>query len=506
VSKRKKARQAEVRDGAQRVEVYNEGLFIFLYDEARTEELKAAEAAEVVTGGDNVEDGDRRRRALGKAGALVVYELYQDDPEVLEVAVGPPLSAAEMKKMPFVKPQQALLSLPSGRLRIESWDSLSISDDGGDEKGGRLQVPPGDYMLTLHRVDFWSEVEHPISGVITLTPVGSLAAAKKLSPIVPVPDSFANRKKKASIKDGTFHGVIVEGRGEWITNLTPDLIDKLGWRWGERLRVETDRWHKEAVFLGCTTLAYAEKWLGTVGCAVWPKRAALHSHPEAGDHPGSWTLAFARFHEKEELPTGPAGCRVTITAVPPPLVGPLDNSLLGKSDVKDGALHCFVLAASDQMIVLSFPWKALLRWGYKPGDPLVFRFDGVERVGYLRRSDVARKVAAGLVDSIPEYRKLAREFDKLMEARADVAWISPEAEALKLKMRAVKDQMENVALPVALRPSLPLTFDNFPHCEQRGVEILALEPIFGATHFLDIAAGSPVVVTTHKKTRPAKRR
>lgn len=144
MAKRKPDSLTVVRQGSQRVEVYNEGLFIFLYDEARLQELKAVEAAEVVSGGDNVEDGEKRRRALGKAGALVAYQLHQDDPEVVEVAVGPPLSAAERKKLPFVEPQQALLSLPSGTLRIESWNSLAISDDCGGEKGGRLQVPPDD--------------------------------------------------------------------------------------------------------------------------------------------------------------------------------------------------------------------------------------------------------------------------------------------------------------------------------------------------------------------------
>jgi hypothetical protein len=37
MAKRKKGVPAAVRNGAQRVEVYNEGLVIFLYDEARTE-------------------------------------------------------------------------------------------------------------------------------------------------------------------------------------------------------------------------------------------------------------------------------------------------------------------------------------------------------------------------------------------------------------------------------------------------------------------------------------
>src|SRR5262249_52471095 len=145
------------------------------------------------------------------AGAVVAYQLYQDDTEVIEIAVGPPLSAAEMKNLPFTRPQQARLSLPSGRLRIESWNSLAISDDGGGEKGGRLQVLPGDYVLTLHRVDFWSDEVHPMSAVITLTPVGDLAAPRNPSPLLPLPDAGPPWQKKSTVKDGAFHGVIIEG-------------------------------------------------------------------------------------------------------------------------------------------------------------------------------------------------------------------------------------------------------------------------------------------------------
>jgi hypothetical protein len=506
MAKRKLDRPSTVRKGARRIEVYNEGLFIFLYDEARLEELKAAEAAEVVSGGDNVEDGEKRRRALGKAGALVAYQLYQDDPEVVEVAVGPPLSAAERKKLPFVEPQQALLSLPSGKLRIESWNSLAISDDGGGEKGGRLQVPPGDYVLTLHRVDFWSDADHPISAFITLTPVRDLAPLKKPSPMLPLPDSSDVRRKKSSVTDGAFHGIILEGRDELITNLTPDGIDKLGWRWGERLRVETEGWRKEAVFLGCTTLYYAEMWLGKDRCAHWPEQVALHSQPEAGDSPGSWTLAFVPFDTKDELPVGPSGCPVTVTAVAPPLVPPLDNSLVGKSAIQDGALYGYILAASDRMIALSFSWKTLLRWGYRPDEPLVFTFAGVERMGHARRSPSATEVGETLANGIPAYRKLKAKFDKLLEATADVEWGSPKLEGLKAQARAVKQQLQRAPLPAALRPGLPLTFDNYLHCELRGVEIVALEPIYGESHYLNVAAGAQLIVSKQHKAKPARRR
>lgn len=85
-------------------------------------------------------------------------------------------------------------------------------------------------MLTLHRVDFWSDKDHPISAFIALTPVGKLAPPKKPSPLLPVPDSSNVWQKKARIQDGVFHGVLRQGDPELITNLTPAGIDQLGWR------------------------------------------------------------------------------------------------------------------------------------------------------------------------------------------------------------------------------------------------------------------------------------
>lgn len=212
-------------------------------------------------------------------------------------------------------------------------------------------------------------------------------------------------------------------------------------------------------------------------------------------------MAFAPFETHDELPVGPAGCSVTVTTMAPPLVPPLDNSLVGKSSVKDGALHGYILAASDRMVALGFPWKALLRWGYRPGEPLVFTFAGVERVGHGRRSDSATEVAESLANSIPAYRKLKARLDKVIEARADVKWGSPQEEALKAEARAIKNQLQSVPLPAPLRPGLPLTFDNYPHCELRGVEIVALEPIFGESLFLDVAAGAEVVVRKVSKVK-----
>jgi hypothetical protein len=111
---------------------------------------------------------DRALRQLAADGLLVAYELAQDGDRAVEVAVGPPLSAAEKRPAAWWPPQRALLGLPSGRLRVEPYDSLRISPDWdlwsrehrerygtkAPYHGAALRVPRGRYLLTLHRVDW----------------------------------------------------------------------------------------------------------------------------------------------------------------------------------------------------------------------------------------------------------------------------------------------------------------------------------------------------------------
>src|SRR5688572_13494323 len=98
---------------ANRVELENSGLVLFLYDAANAKALRKAKLA--------IFDGYSPDVAYEDApNKLVTIELVQDDDVVMQVSVGAP------KDLPA---QRARLDLPSGRLRIESYDSLQLSEE-----------------------------------------------------------------------------------------------------------------------------------------------------------------------------------------------------------------------------------------------------------------------------------------------------------------------------------------------------------------------------------------
>jgi hypothetical protein len=88
---------------------------------------------------------------------LALYELQQDDELAVEVAFGAPLSADEIAASgwSFLPVLRARLSLPSGKLAIEGYNNLRLSDDfdPDEEPGAVLDVPAGDYVLTLYQLD-----------------------------------------------------------------------------------------------------------------------------------------------------------------------------------------------------------------------------------------------------------------------------------------------------------------------------------------------------------------
>ncbi|MFO0940351.1 MAG: hypothetical protein U0930_06240 [Pirellulales bacterium] len=506
----KKKSAFQLRVGSKQIEVYNEGLFIFLYDKANSKWLKENEAADVVAGGDDVVDGVKRRRELGKSGAIAAFELFQDDSQMIEVSVGAPLSAAECKKLPFLKARRAHLKLPSGKLQIESWNSLKIHDEGGGETGGKVTVPAGDYLMTLYQVDPAAQ-QHPITCLITLTPTSELPIPKVVDSFIALPSEKPKTKTTKSKSDSSkpqgksnepmasstsksWSGMIRKHGDSWATDLSPDQIDKLGWRHGARLRLQVGSWKSEAVFLGCTTLYYAQLWLGMKTCATWGKMVRFHSHPVPGDKPGSWNLGFTAFEEKDTIPAEDTPEEILISEIQPRLSPAPDDSLVGKSEIKDGNLCGFVVAASPEMVVLSFPWKPLSKWGQESDEPLLIELGGQERLCYNRRGSSIEEVKTTFLESIPEFISLNEKLRKASDAYEDADWGSPQEEKLKREVQSIKQQIAEIKVPGKLQGSIPLSIEELPHCDRRGVTVLTIQPTIGEQHFINVQCGAAVTV------------
>ena len=383
------------REGVQRVEVYNEALVVYLHDPSHAEAILKLRPPSLFDHGDVEPGKDKALKKVVEQGLLVTYFLRQDDSIRVDVAIGPPLTKAEVKKLrvPIMKPTQTFISIPSGRLRIDTANTFRLSDEaqsyaeayqqehgqwpaddnlaafGLEDASGEISVPPGDYVLTLHRVDFDAmdddDDDNEFDGpgeFITLTPIGELARPKRIPPVLEYGAGYSRvaHLRASKIVNGVFYGRVCGGS---IVNMTWPHATKLGLRRGQRLRITHEDKPYDAVFLGSIELR-ADPELASM---IYPKGLAhlQQAHPgllTAAIHDNS-TLGIAllwlqTLEAKRDL-TAERGSVVVIEPcpdfiLPAPPAGPPPQG-----EFKDGAVHGAILAAADCGVELSCNAKVL---------------------------------------------------------------------------------------------------------------------------------------------------
>lgn len=230
----------EVRKGGARVQVANSGLEVWLYDDANLAALRAVKGADRGAGG--MPPGFV---AKTKKGLIVGYSLRQDDEIQLAVFVGNPLSDEELGASRWLEPQTAFLRLPSGVLCVESNDASRVGPEYMAEhapSGARVEVPPGDYRLTLYRVDHEALDREGLKfqgpqEVVVLTPGGKPAdAAKDLLPFEP-------RRDTSWVGQYTIEGRRAQARAwfadywdTFVLNLDAAALKKMGLKPGSYFR------------------------------------------------------------------------------------------------------------------------------------------------------------------------------------------------------------------------------------------------------------------------------
>lgn len=168
---------------------YNDGLVIFLYDDQNQAAIKAINPS--ILDGYGSSDINAELFEAAEKGLLVVYELIQDDGMALEVAIGDPLSEQERKDFgidPDV--QRAYLNLPSGKLAIEGYNNLRLSPDfdPNEEPGALLDVPPGEYIVSIYNgIEFteeeFEEASQP-NHLFVLTPLSQAEPLLERKPLL----------------------------------------------------------------------------------------------------------------------------------------------------------------------------------------------------------------------------------------------------------------------------------------------------------------------------------
>jgi len=396
-----------IRKGATRAQAYNEGLLVYFYDEKNRQAILEQSGADLVNipiarnaeQAKIVQEKEKKLAQFSRSAMLVAYELRQDDPIEVDVIVGDPLSPAELKAvkgLKWHKPQKSRLLLPSGRLRIETANSCQIDPDNDpQEAGATVEVPAGEYLLTLYRVDVeetsdavWEKYREKDKGpveVVVLTPAGEAKLPRTTSALVPFP---LGKEKLDWVGDYSISG---EG-GECKVNF---------WDYWEFYKLNLDRTALSALkaepgsmleisAVGSKfTVLYLEGMqfglghLGAYQMIFGNERltAPLSSLPE---------VAFGGFKKEEAANAEILWCmRIKATEnidkkhhgkwrkaklrLLPQKLELVDRASFGKWRLEQGALHGEVLFRTPYYISMNFDAAALEALGAKVGDTLRLR-------------------------------------------------------------------------------------------------------------------------------------
>lgn len=295
------ARRQSVRAGGTHLRLFNSGLEVWLYDDANADAIRASGALDFIGGSGRPPTATFED--LTKQGVVVGYGLEQDDELEIAVYVGGPLTDLERSASRWLGPQTAFLRLPSGKLCVEPNDALRVGAETPTDTGGVVPLPPGDYRVTLYRVDHEAlfrerrEWKGP-QQVIVLTPGGSPAdAAGDLLP-------FENRRDTSWVGKYEIRGnraaALAWFDDYWdtcVVNLDSAAIAKLAIVPGAYLRI-----HAPAP--GVTLVsAFARSWNEAARLPL-PSGVPLDEYGYAALSPmGEWDGAEALFCRREKATT-----------------------------------------------------------------------------------------------------------------------------------------------------------------------------------------------------------
>jgi hypothetical protein len=385
-----------MREGMLTAEVGNEGLLAFLYDLSNREKI-AASGARILSGFDADAAADPALSELTTNGLLAVYELPQDDPIRLGVIVGAPLSAKEKKGAKWHKTQSARIYLPSGKLCVDSYNSLRLAREAASVPGATLGLPPGDYALSLHRVDAAAPESAAYVGppeIVTLEPAKSAPRKSESGVLAFGVEKRAPWDGRYKLSGSEFQGELVKiypsfPAGTMSLNLGAGPARRLGLQRGARLEVGIGGerfdvfYHAELNPQQCASFldpAYFESarngdpallrgWLDPAirmdelrGPAGFYRQTKI-LRIMAWDKQAGASLSD-RFRPLTSLPSGTP---VSVRVCPAQFAPPADLSWADRWDVSGGTLRAEVLLSKDYGLWLNADESALRKFGFNLG-------------------------------------------------------------------------------------------------------------------------------------------
>lgn len=375
------------------IEIENTGDLVFLYDEAHAEAIRATAIA-WTRGDEPFDPGAAPLQALAREGKLVAFE----------PAGGPLRAEVRLGDAPagpgWMRPQAARLDLPSGRLAVETLDSLRLVAEPATDPGAVVEVPPGAYDLALHRFDraAGGDAGHP-DEVLVLAPAtaGAPATAEPLLRYPVVRPRWGAWKVQDGVATGEITWALV-GAG---TNLDAGAIARLGLRPGMRLEAKLGPQTHRALYLGALD---QQAWRELIGPEALdaaaqrePDLARAYLYPNPG--PDGEVIPALAFHD---FTGGPRpwgaleiGMPVAVRALPDPVFEGQDDAWAQMWQVEGDALRTEVLGCGPRDLILGATAEALAALGAAPGEPLALEVGGVTRPVALAADERGAASAAG---------------------------------------------------------------------------------------------------------------
>jgi hypothetical protein len=362
----KKKQAASPRRVGRRVEVYNEGLCVYLHDEGNADRLRKL----IETKAEPDEDFYSNLSTPAFANAVaaeslaIAYELQQDAEVDAEVIVGPVMTAEELSHARWLPVQRGKLSLPTGRLRIDTPNTMPLDPEEPGDSGAVIDVPPGNYAVSLYRVD-WQECERESikykgpGEIIVLTPLEDAEPISDASPILVYPEPVEDLSwLGAHTLNGDSFDCQVNFWDYWEyirINLNAEAVANLGVKCGSVLRLNAAGMTFDLIFLDDMS---RESYLSRYGRAAF--EAQLGEQPEVAM--GGWQewgghriLSFYRHMASKAVPVKyherwiPASGQVLSESYAPPA----QSTTLPAARREGDKVHAVVAHVNDELLIVN---------------------------------------------------------------------------------------------------------------------------------------------------------
>ena len=508
-----------LRANGHRVELYNEGLSIFCYDNSKEQEINDSGFIEHYI--DSAAGVDGQLKAMADDGSMVIVGLEQDDPVVIDVVIGKPLSPKEKKLGKWHKVQKAFLSLSSGKLRMDSFNTLAMYPDNTGHPGALIDVPPGDYLFSLQRLDLdsleLSESEENLSPTrrqlpqmfVCLTPAADAKVPRKRQAALAFEDAVG--KGRMWLRDWSVGGKVFSGQANWMgtsevrTNLAKKSVHELGLRWGDRIRVATDKWSFDAVYLSKIPARYFAAGLASPLQQNWLGDKPTHyASIECIDEVGTEVVCCQRLEGRSVLDqpdTEGRACQIEL--LDNPFLPRLSASQLGKSSMVGAELHGELIQTCANYVVANFGSKEIAKVA-GAGDANL----------EVTIGDNSHKLLFGTGVSLPEIQAAQKELylkdplaaaecKKIEEIEARLAktedFLSMEGmklyQDLQSELATIRKGLSRFELGADAMAKMPLVADVVGHWEFHAHEMCVLAPLCPSPQlFFEGTAGTPVTI------------